>query len=127
MTNETMPLYPGAQYHPAVPVPPKHSMLGVASFIISIFVGFLIFGTILIAGVMEAATPGSMNEESPAAVIVGCGIILFLALDVVALALGIAGLFQKYCKKIFAILGTVFSGMAVLGTVVLIIIGLLFG
>lgn len=126
MTNETMPPYPGIEFQAPVPVPRKHSMLGIASFIISVFVGILIFAVIVV-GVMETRVPGSMNEEAPAAAIAGCCILSFLVFDVIALALGIAGLFQQNCKKIFAILGTIFAGMAVLGTGLLMVIGLIVG
>jgi hypothetical protein len=43
--------------------------------------------------------------------------------DLVALGLGIGGLFQKDRKKIFPILGTIFSTLAIIGIVFVIVIG----
>jgi hypothetical protein len=80
----------------------KHSGLGAASFIISVVVGVVIFLLILVAGVMELTTPGGINEESVGAISVGCSIIACLFVDLVALGLGIGGLFQRERKRIFA-------------------------
>lgn len=103
--------------------PMKHSGLGIASFILSIVIAFLIFLLLMVAGIMEATTPGGMDEESAGAMIVGLFTMLFMFIDFVALGLGIAGLFHRERKKIFAILGTIFSGVTFLGTVMLILIG----
>jgi hypothetical protein len=105
----------------------KHSGIGIASFITSIVSGILIFLLIVIAGVMEASTPGGMDEESASAVVVGLFLFAFLGLALVALALGIGGLFQKERKKIFAILGAVFSAVALLATIFIILLGLAMG
>jgi len=105
----------------------KHSGLGIASFILSIASAVLIFLLIAIAGIMEASSPTGMDEESAAAVMVGLFLFIFLGATLVALGLGIGGLFQKERQKIFAILGVVFSVVTLLGTVLLIMIGLSMG
>ena len=102
----------------------KHSGLGIASFVTSIVSGLFIFLLIVVAGVMEVSTPGGIDEESATAVIVGLFIFAFLGSSLVALGLGIAGLLQKDRKKIFAILGTIFSAVAFLGTLFIMILGL---
>jgi hypothetical protein len=78
---------------------------------------------VVIAGIMETTTSGGINEESTSALILGAMIFALIALDVVGLGLGIAGCFQKNKKKVFAILGTIFSAVTALGTIGLIIIG----
>ncbi len=105
----------------------KHSGLGIASFCISIAAGVFIFFTFVIAGAIEATTPGGMDEESVTAVLVGLALITFLFASLVSLGLGIGGLFQKERKKVFAILGTIFSGAIILVTAALIAIGLAMG
>ena len=105
----------------------KHSRLGIASFITSIVSGILIFLVIVIAGVMEASTPGGMDEESAGAVMVGLFLFAFLGAALVALGLGIGGLLQKERKKIFAILGTVFSSVSLVVTIFIMILGLAMG
>ena len=101
----------------------KHSGLGIASFITSIVSGILIFLVIVIAGVMEASTPGGMDEESAGAVMVGLFLFAFLGAALVALGLGIGGLLQKERKKIFAILGTVFSSVSLVLPIFIISLG----
>lgn len=104
----------------------KHSGLGIASFITSIVSGLLIFLLIVVAGVMEA-TPGGIDEESAGAVMVGLFLFASLGATLVALGLGIAGLLQKERKKLFAILGTVFSAVSLVVTIFIMIIGLAMG
>ena len=105
----------------------KHSGLGIASFITSIISGILTLVLIGVAGVMQASTPGGMDEKSAGAVVVGLFMIFFLGASLVALGLGIGGLIQKDRKKIFAILGTVFAAITFLGTILLMMVGLATG
>lgn len=105
----------------------KHSGIGIVSFITSIISGICIFLILVIAGVMEASSPGGMDEESASAVVVGLSLFAFLGMALLALGLGIGGLFQKERKKIFAILGTVFSSISLLSTIFIIIVGLAMG
>ena len=105
----------------------KHSRLGIASFITSIVSGILIFIVIVIAGVIEESTPGGMDEESAGAAMVGFAAIALLSAELVALGLGIAGLLQKERKKIFAILGVVFSAVTFVLVILLMILGLAMG
>lgn len=102
----------------------KHSGLGIASFALSIITGLLIFVTILVAGALEHLTPGGMGDRSLTATMIGFAIIGFCALTAVALALGVASLFQKERQKVFGILGTVLSSVIILGTAVLVAVGM---
>lgn len=101
----------------------KHSGLGLASFIISVVTAILIFILFIAAGVMEASTPGGIDEESAGAVLLGLLILLCLFVELVALGLGIGALCQSGRNKIFGILGTIFSAGMVLLTVAVIILG----
>ena len=105
----------------------KNSALGLTSFFISLITGILMFGLIVIAGVIENLSPGALDEETSTAFLVGLLAIFFLFLEIVALGLGIAGLVQKNCKKVFAILGVVFSSGTILITLFVIFLGLLIG
>ncbi len=105
----------------------KHSGLGIAAFVMSLVFGVLMLVLFVVAGVMETSTPGGVDENSPEAMLLGLLIIGCLLGLLVALALGIAGLFQRERKKVFAILGIIFSGFAVFGTIVLMLIGLAAG
>ena len=107
--------------------PQKHSGLGIASFVTSVVSCVLIFILIMIAGAIELSTPGGMDEESAAAIIVGLCLFLFLGFAVLALGLGIGGLIQKDRKKIFAILGTVLATFVLLGSLFIVIVGIAMG
>tara|TARA_Y100001978_G_scaffold193928_1_gene200557 strand:- start:312 stop:641 length:330 start_codon:yes stop_codon:yes gene_type:complete len=103
------------------------SKLGIASLLISIFTAIGLFIICLIAGVMESNTYGGIDEESTGAVILGLFIFGFGILDLVALGLGIAGIFQKTRERITAIIGTIISSATLIITVSLIGIGLAMG
>ncbi|HPQ40215.1 MAG TPA: hypothetical protein PLV45_07550 [bacterium] len=105
-------------------VPMKHSGLGITAFIMALLIAGSIFIMIMIAGVMETSTPGGIDEDSAGAVILGMLIIASGGLEVVALILGLIGLFQKERKKLFAIFGTIISALTLLGITGLFIIGM---
>ena len=49
--------------------------------------------------------------------------VVFLFASLVALGLGIGGLTEKDQKKLYAILGTVFSVVTLVGTIFLVLLG----
>lgn len=106
---------------------PRHSGLGIASFVISLVAGALLLLFVGIAGVLTVTQPGGLDENSPQAVMLGLLIITILIVVLVALGLGIGGLVQRERKKIFAALGTIFSAAIFLGGVLLIVVGALSG
>jgi len=105
----------------------KHSGLGIASFALSIVVGVAVFVVFAVAGIVETTTPGGMDEESPAAILIGLGIFGASGLGLVALGLGVASFFQAGRKKLFGILGVVFSAGILLVTAGMIVLGLMVG
>ena len=82
----------------------KHSGLGIASFITNIVVIFTI--ALLVIG---SNLDGAIISQIPLSIY-----FVFPFVSLVALMLGIGGLIQKDRKKIFAILGTVFSAVIIL-------------
>jgi len=105
----------------------KHSRMGIASLVLAILVGVLVFLLIGGAGVMEASTPGGINEDSTLVGLIGLGIIGCLLANLVGLGLGLAGLIQRRRKKLFAILGAIFNGLIVLVVLAVIVLGLAVG
>ena len=100
------------------------SKLGIAALLISIFTAIGLFIVFLIAGVMESNTYGGLDEESAVAIILGLFIFGFGFLDLLAVGLGIAGIFQKTRDRITAIIGTIISSATLIITLSLIAIGL---
>ena len=103
------------------------SKLGIASLLISILTVIGLFIIFLIAGVMESNTYGGIDEESAGAIILGLFIFGFIFLDLLAIGLGIVGIFQKTRERITAIIGTIISSATLIITVSLIGIGLVIG
>lgn len=103
----------------------KHSGIGIASFVLSIVGAALLVFTIMAAGAIEMTTPGGIEESSVAAVVIGLAIIGLLATQLVAFGMGIAALFQRERKKLFAILGAGCSFAFIALTGALMVIGLI--
>ena len=99
------------------------SKLGISSLLISIFVAIGLFVVVLIASVMESNTYGGIDEESALAIILGLFIFAFGLLDLLAIGLGIAGIFQNIRSRITAIIGTIISSATLIITISLIAIG----
>jgi mannose/fructose/N-acetylgalactosamine-specific phosphotransferase system component IIC len=112
---------------PQASPPPKHSGLGIGSFIMAILSGIEIFVMIAVATYFAAQNPDQFNEESPQAIIVGLGIFAGMGLAVIGLGLGIAGLAQPNRIKLFAILGLVFNVLLFVGVCGIIGLGLAVG
>jgi hypothetical protein len=109
------------QWQPAVTV---QSGVGVASFVMAVIGGVALLALVATAGVMESRTPGGMDENSPAAIAVGLGILAGLVLNAVGIVLGIVAVFQRDRKKVFAVLGLTFNALTLLAVVGLMVIGL---
>jgi hypothetical protein len=103
----------------------KHSGLGIVSFCISVAVGGLILVTFIVASLLNRGSV-EHGHSYPGQQLVGFAVIDLLAADILAVALGIASLCQAGKKRIFGILGLAVSASTILGTVALIIIGLLY-
>jgi hypothetical protein len=101
-----------------------HSGLGIVSFVIAIAVGLFEFILVAIAGVLEVTTPGGIDENSPAAILLGLALVGGLLVNVLGIGLGIGGLCQRYRSKLFAVLGVVIGSVVLLGVLLLMIIGL---
>ena len=104
----------------------RHSAVGIVSFAAAVLAGVMLFALFVVAGVMAAKQGGDLAEGSPEAILAGLGIIASMGLALLALVLGVVGLFQDG-KKLFPTLGTTMSGIVLLGTVALLCAGLMFG
>jgi len=103
----------------------KHSGIGIASFGISVAVGILMVALLGMAAVLSAHRVQG-NPNYPGQTLVGLAAIFLMAADVLAVGLGIASVCQTGRQRLFGILGLVFSGGTILGTLALIIIGILY-
>lgn len=102
----------------------KHSGLAISSFIMSVVSGVAILLIFVIAAVLETSTPGGIHDDSVATATIGLLTVFFVVTALTALGLGIAGILQRGRKNIFAILGVTFGVVEVIGTLLVIWIGL---
>jgi hypothetical protein len=96
----------------------KHSRLGFVSFITSIVAGILALLTLGIATILGMSEPAELTTYSESAACVGIIVIVLFLASLVALGLGIGGLFQKNQKKIYAILGIAISAAIIVGMII---------
>ncbi len=76
---------------------------------------------------MESNANGGIDEESAGAIILGLFIFGFGFLDLLAIGLVIAGIFQKSRERITAIIGTIISSATLIIKISFIGIGLAMG
>lgn len=107
----------------SAPTELKHSGVGIASFVLSLLSGIGLFVLFGVAGYMEAQSPGGMSEDDPTTMLLGVALIAGGMGQFLAFILGAVGLFQPNRKKIFAILGTIFSLLAILAFGGLMVLG----
>ncbi len=108
--------------------------MGIASFVISILTTVLVVVLFVVASVAGASAFGSdpqsidpqSLQDSPGFVglaLAGFGILACIFFYLLGLALGVAGIFQRRRKRLFAILGTAFNGLVLLVVVALLAFG----
>jgi hypothetical protein len=101
-----------------------HCGLGITSFILTIvsFIAMiLVFGY---AGYMQTTTPGGIQQDSGATIMIGLITILLSGGLLVGVVLGIVSLCRKNKKKLFGILGLSMSLFAIVLVTGLIGLGL---
>jgi hypothetical protein len=115
---------------PTIPLEnPRHSKIGVASFVVGI-VSMLIFCLAIVLafgyGISIAASNPTIQNLQSSPTILALGLILFLSpvLSLVGVVLGFVALFQKNSKRLFAVLGLVFNFLIILAFCVLLVVGL---
>lgn len=108
------------------PLPP-YSGLGIASFAVSLIAAALTFVLIDISGALAYYQPGSLDEDTPMAMLVGLAMMITIFAELAAAALGIGSLFQRDRRKLYGVLGLIFAVATLIGIVALIVFGLMQG
>ncbi len=98
----------------------QHSPLGIASLLLSLLCGLVMFVALLVGGIL-ADEPDTPAQDA----FFGITFLIVLFGTPLALGLGIGGLFQEAESKLCATLGIVFSSAILLGLMMLLFIILL--
>lgn len=103
-------------------MPPKHSALGISSFVISMVVIVLELVSFLLIAVTAAAN----NKSNLFGVALTFGLIaIFGALgNLTGIGLGLAGVIQKNRKKVFSILGLIINSILIILFILLLVVGI---
>jgi membrane protease YdiL (CAAX protease family) len=122
--TEFLQYYPGTQ----IPVPMRHSGLGIASFAISLSVG-LVWIIVIIVYTAQAASLETMYGESMAnftivSLIMAIWFIISALVNISGLCLGVGGTGQSFRRKTFAILGIVLNSLSLFFMVLILLIGI---
>ena len=99
----------------------KHTRLGVASFALAVFAALGSMGMIVFAGIVKEAVRGDPHDYPVVRILFFLGMFAMFVMNLGSLGLGIAGLMQTEQKKVFAVLGTVFASMQVLGVMLVVL------
>lgn len=107
------------------PTPPPYSGLGIASFAVSLIAAALSFALVALSGVLSYTRPDGLDEESLAAILIGLGLMITVFAELAAAGLGIGCLFQRDRRKLYGVLGLIFSIATLLVIVALLAFGLM--
>ncbi len=102
----------------------KHSGLGIASLVIAILAGGFELITIIIAGILETASPTGIRADSLTAMLIGIAMFMGMGLSCFGLGLAVGGWVDKSRKRIFATVGFIANCVDIMGTLGLILLGL---
>jgi hypothetical protein len=102
---------------------PRHSRLGIASFMISMaIIGFVFFLFFLIF-IFAVIAPDIAQTNQNVALTIGALFLFAFTASLVGVGLGAAGISQVNRQKVFSILGLVFNLLIIAGIILLIVIG----
>ena len=116
-----------------------HSRMRIASFVIAILATAVLVALFVVGGVVAASAfrnvaPQILDPErvqnSPAfagLALIGIGVFGCMILYLVGLGLGVAGLIQRTCKRLFRALGTALNGLVLTAVVALFALGSVVG
>ena len=101
-----MNLTPETVAGPVAPVSAKrHSGLGVASFVLALVSIVAMIAVFSYAGYIEGTAEGGVGADESTAMLIGFATFACIALLLVGLVLGLAGLFQSGRRRVFAAVG----------------------
>lgn len=120
------PLQPLVAEAPAAFTEARRSPLGIVSFGISIAAGVLIVALVVTAGVLSSGRVSQIQSYGGQA-LVGLAAMFLLAVDGVALGLGVAACCQPGTRRIWGVLGTVVSAATIVGLMGMAAVGLALG
>ena len=128
MSNMQPPFDYGAgvpNYYAPLPAERSRSGLGMASFIMAVAGGFLVFGAFG-AAMYIAFTAGSTGTvpSTKQNMLIGFLVLAGAAVCLVGLVLGVINLMTANSKRLLGILGTCINGLVILTFVLLMIVGL---
>lgn len=108
------------------PTLPPYSGLGIASFAVSLIAAALMLALIVVCGALVYSQPGSLDEDTPLAMLLGLALMITIFAELAAAALGIGCFFQRDRRKLYGVLGLIFAIATLLGVVALIVFGQLY-
>lgn len=107
-----------------MPEVPKHSGVGVASFILAVLSCLTMCALFISAVYMQVQDPMMVEPDDGTSMLWNSTAIGAALLAVVGLVLGIMGLLTAGRRKRYAVLGIAFNGLTVLTVVSLLVMGL---
>jgi hypothetical protein len=99
----------------------RHGGLGISSFVVALAAAVVGFAALAAAGYLKVTHQASTGSD----IIVGSTLFLGLFMELVAVVLGIVGLFDRMTKRTFAVLGLCFAVAGFVLFVGVIAIGLM--
>ena len=109
-------------------VPTKHSGVGIASVVLAVLSGLIVFGTLAVGTMMTVDDPTAFEDENATATkVLGFFILTPAVVALMGLGLGVGAAVQREHRKTFGVIGLVLNGAIVVLVVGLLVLGALIG
>lgn len=103
----------------------RHSGQGIAALLLAALGALLLLLMVVAAGYVELTTPGGLQQQPTAALLLTVLVLASIALELVALALGIVGVTRRDRRRLFPVLGLVLASATLLGVLGLTVLGMM--
>lgn len=117
MIQETLP--------PPPPPEPRHSGLGIASFVLALLGGLLVCGGMGVTTLLTASGQDATLNSDAFLGLLGLTLICGSMFNLVGLGLGIAAVLQSNTNRLFGVLGLIFNTLTLCSLLGVMLLGIL--
>lgn len=110
---------------PSPPSEPRHSGLGIASFVLALIGGLLVCGGLGVTTLLTASGQDATLNSDAFLGLLGITLICGGVFNLVGLGLGIAAVFQTNTNRLFGVLGLVFNILTLCSLLGVMLLGIL--
>ena len=107
------------------PAQNRPALAGIASFVLALLLGPGVLLLFVVVGVVETNSPGTIPNNSPVEMLLGLMVLGCLGGMLLGAIFGVVALMGEGGMKVFALLGLLLNAIELLGTIGLMVVGMI--